>query len=70
MFNSSILKKIFRNVESIKTKRDNFFDDEKISNAIVLNAFKNFEFSFKIKKKLKFSKFSELNVKFDDEKKF
>ena len=71
MFDSSILKKMFRNAELIKTKRDNFFDDdEKISNAVVLNAFENFEFSFEIKKKLKFSKFFESNVKFDDEKKF
>ena len=71
MFDSSILKKMFQNAESIKTKRDNFFDDdEKISNAVVSNAFENFEFSSEIKKKLKFSEFSESNVKFYDEKKF
>ena len=71
MFDSLILKKMFRNTESIETKRNNFFDDdEKISNAIVSNVFKNFEFSSEIKKKLKFSEFSESNVKFYDEKKF
>ena len=63
MFDSSILKKMFRNAELIKTKRDNFFDDdEKISNAVVSNVFEIFEFSFEIKKKLKFSEFSESNV--------
>ena len=71
MFDSSILKKMFRNAELIKTKRDNFFDDdEEISNAVISNVFENFEFSSEIKKKLKFSEFSESNVKFYDEKKF
>ena len=71
MFDSSILKKMFRNAESIKTKRDIFFDDdEEISSAIASNAFENFKFSFEIKKELKLSKFFESNVKFDDEKKF
>ena len=62
---------MFRNVESIKAKRDNFFnDDEEISNAVASNAFENFEFLSEIKKKLEFSEFFESNVKFDDERKF